>query len=740
MTNSYFSFYNQLRKRDYTIHQLIERYINFMYSMNDDFTCGFYGILEGGNFIPSCVKAMNTDLDAHKGSICEEIQQLHIPLITNDVHQDIYDLSDVVFGTENLNEQFPYIGFTNFQKLDNLLANAFSNQPHNYVLFNLVYNDFVIATLCLFSQKSVEDLQLDLEFFQFIRNNLETLINERLLQEDILTNRRITETASSIVNSKRYYSYDKSLVLGRLLDLAFELLDEPDYGSALLFENGSWTYVHAIGHDIDLLKKIQLPEEMHRFSSDFWSNYQEVAQNIYFIENILETKETGTTLNHSDSLNKIKQVSMPIKQTIQLHLSLNDALIGIISLDKKDSSTTSFTRKTIKVLTQLHYLGQFLLTYSSLAITTQSFEEITDLVARMIVPDTITKDTFLSLFLKLLVRRLYEVDYASAYIVDSEGIHFLASVGHDLEGLQQIPFKPDHFINPHDYSLPKNLDIDYNSNYDNSNISISLLTDLMKNAENVMPDDIYKQFNLVSRSIKDGLIAEAALEEGVYMNISVDIASDSDANFSKDSIKLFTTLINLGFSFISNQYYITKYQTLNKDLSNTVQKRTQALEETNRKLRDIAKKDSLTGLLNHKYIIAKLTKMIAYKKPLSLFLFDIDYFKVVNDLYGHQVGDSVLLKISQLLNKEKKIIPGRYGGEEFLIILPNMDLPEAVSYCQGLLKTIESTDLVKGHTITVSGGVATYKKGTSTELIQVADAYLYNAKNSGRNRIEYGYC
>lgn len=744
MTEAFFTFYNQLRKKQLTTNQLIQEYIRFMYTMSSHFSCGFFGFLEGGNYFPSCIQPEGrTDSNALT-SVCNEcsiIDPLVLPLITNDVHVDIYELPDVILGTSLDYRLFPYVVYSNYLKLEQHISDLIDNIPHTFILFNITYNNFIIANICLFSTHNLTELEKDLEFYRFFKNNLEALLNEHFLKDELSAQQRMTDIARNIVNSKRYYSYDKSIVLGRLLNLAFELLEEPDYGSALLYENGEWHYVNAVGHDIDVLSKIRIPEEMYNHSTEFWSNFQEVAQNIYYIENILDIKATNLSNQFLDTLLQVKNISLPIRQTIQLHLSVNEVFIGIISLDIKENSHSSFTRKTINILSQLHYLGQFLLTYSSLAITTQSFEELTDLMSRLIVPSSTTSnDTFLPLFLKLLVRRLVEADYASAYIVDSDGIHFLAAVGHNLEALQALPLKAEHFVNPHD--IPKNSSsLQYANDYrDNASVSIVLFNDLIKNAKSYMPEDIYHAFTVASRSIKDGLIAEALLEDGVYMNISVDIATESEMNFSKESIKLFTTLINLGFSFISNQYYITKYKDLNNELSQTVLKRTQALQNTNRKLREIAKKDSLTGLLNHKNIILQLTKLVSSKRVFSIFLFDIDHFKIVNDLFGHQVGDMVLLKISQMIKQDKSLICGRYGGEEFLVLFPDMELTQAIEYCQTLLYKIESYEFIKGHVVTVSGGVVSHRSGTATELIQVADSYLYQAKNTGRNRIEHGFC
>lgn len=172
-----------------------------------------------------------------------------------------------------------------------------------------------------------------------------------------------------------------------------------------------------------------------------------------------------------------------------------------------------------------------------------------------------------------------------------------------------------------------------------------------------------------------------------------------------------------------------------------------ALHELNEKIRKLelmVVTDSLTGLYNHKYIIERLGAEIAgakrYKKNVSIVMFDLDYFKSVNDTYGHQAGDDVLERISNIIREETREtdIAGRYGGEEFMVILPNIGLEGGNAFAEKIRKKVNEIKWkYKGLTTTISAGVAEYKDGqTPKELIAHADKLLYQAKSLGRNRVE----
>lgn len=150
--------------------------------------------------------------------------------------------------------------------------------------------------------------------------------------------------------------------------------------------------------------------------------------------------------------------------------------------------------------------------------------------------------------------------------------------------------------------------------------------------------------------------------------------------------------------------------------------------------------DKLTGLNNRDYfdtvLGAEILKSINNNTPLSLMMIDIDFFKKVNDTYGHQAGDSVLVTVSQILKKHSRDtdIPFRYGGEEMGIILPNSTAKEAEEYAQRIRKAIAEHRFFTDKNITVSIGIAEYKQNTTQEtLVKWADTALYDCKRKGRN-------
>ncbi|KXG78411.1 Response regulator PleD [Fervidicola ferrireducens] len=163
----------------------------------------------------------------------------------------------------------------------------------------------------------------------------------------------------------------------------------------------------------------------------------------------------------------------------------------------------------------------------------------------------------------------------------------------------------------------------------------------------------------------------------------------------------------------------------------------------------LAVTDGLTGLYNHRYIYNQLEHMVNHVKncggTFSLILLDIDHFKSYNDNYGHLMGDKVLKKLAEILRQNVRTgdIVGRYGGEEFAIILPDTSGSEAYAIAERIRKAVESTEFAvteegKKIFITVSAGVASCPDDALTvkELVNKADqALLFGAKKKGRNRV-----
>jgi len=157
--------------------------------------------------------------------------------------------------------------------------------------------------------------------------------------------------------------------------------------------------------------------------------------------------------------------------------------------------------------------------------------------------------------------------------------------------------------------------------------------------------------------------------------------------------------------------------------------------------------DTLTALYNRHSIVHRLNdqlnQSVRYHEIFSIIMVDIDHFKAVNDRYGHLVGDDVLENIAGIIKRSirKTDSAGRYGGEEFVIILPKADLVTGEQIAQRIRRNIESSTMIdhSDHDfhVTISQGLTCYQIGdTFTSLIIRADDALYRAKKNGRNRVE----
>src|SRR3954470_262548 len=184
-----------------------------------------------------------------------------------------------------------------------------------------------------------------------------------------------------------------------------------------------------------------------------------------------------------------------------------------------------------------------------------------------------------------------------------------------------------------------------------------------------------------------------------------------------------------------------------KRLQEALEERERELLEVNERLRHMSQTDGLTGLDNRRHLNERLEEMFQHaqrlSEPFSCVMCDLDHFKSVNDTYGHQAGDEVLKQLSAILQDEAREIDrvGRYGGEEFMLLLPGTVLDAAVTFSERVRKRIE------GHTFSSPGGTLrrTASFGVSgwphprikacDSLVRAADDALYVAKEMGRNRV-----
>ena len=172
------------------------------------------------------------------------------------------------------------------------------------------------------------------------------------------------------------------------------------------------------------------------------------------------------------------------------------------------------------------------------------------------------------------------------------------------------------------------------------------------------------------------------------------------------------------------------------------------LMETNRRLELLSITDGLTKLHNHRYFQDELARAFdeskRYERPLSLAMIDIDFFKKVNDTYGHAVGDEILKGVAQLYKSSVRStdLVARYGGEEFAVMMPETNLDDALIFAEQIRALIESTQMTTQAgplNVTVSIGVASVPHSRipkPKELIVAADKALYRAKKAGRNQVQ----
>ncbi|TVQ77662.1 MAG: diguanylate cyclase [Bradymonadales bacterium] len=172
------------------------------------------------------------------------------------------------------------------------------------------------------------------------------------------------------------------------------------------------------------------------------------------------------------------------------------------------------------------------------------------------------------------------------------------------------------------------------------------------------------------------------------------------------------------------------------------------LRKANDRLQRLTFTDEMTGAYNYRFLKSQLDTEIKraerYSKPLSVCIIDVDFFKQINDEFGHPGGDATLKKVAKILNETVRTVDfvGRYAGDEFLIIFPDTELQDAMSLCERIRQAVVSEPITfeNGEVcVSLSIGVSDFhptRRETADRLVAAADRALYLAKKAGRNRVE----
>ncbi len=268
--------------------------------------------------------------------------------------------------------------------------------------------------------------------------------------------------------------------------------------------------------------------------------------------------------------------------------------------------------------------------------------------------------------------------------------------------------------------------------------------------------DIYNKTETAedARLIQQKLVAKFGKTEAQALDLLDTTAINSSEmiktfDLDPEEIKPYSLLLQeanaeLGKLNLSNEQMILEM----REAKEKAERLAHELQDANSRLKELVYRDGLTGLYNHRYFQESLDNEICrakrYKSSVSLIIFDIDFFKKVNDTYGHPAGDLVLMNISSAVQSAVRPcdIVARYGGEEFAVILPETSAAGVKVFAARLRRCVEGiATLVDGQLIyvTVSAGATTFNAEQTNvdknKLIETADRGMYKSKQNGRNQV-----
>jgi len=273
-------------------------------------------------------------------------------------------------------------------------------------------------------------------------------------------------------------------------------------------------------------------------------------------------------------------------------------------------------------------------------------------------------------------------------------------------------------------------------------------------AAGVDPDTLHVLFGTPDKGWKDMVQAAAAREVSVFdtdrFALFAPVPDGSAlvlaAGLAHPLCRVEQELLEVFASQVASAFAIVR---LTEELERRVAERTKDLEAANARLREIAFTDYLTGALSRRRLMeaaaTEVERVKRYGGDLSVILFDLDRFKDLNDTYGHKAGDEVLCEVVRRCRTQLRDVDylGRFGGEEFAVLLPETPRVAAVEVAERLRQVIAETVMVadgRRMAVSISAGVAAYRAGEANieSALRRADDALYEAKRAGRNQVKVG--
>ncbi len=310
-----------------------------------------------------------------------------------------------------------------------------------------------------------------------------------------------------------------------------------------------------------------------------------------------------------------------------------------------------------------------------------------------------------------------------------------------------LPYNPITYSVWYEYAVGKNQELTAEINAlerDNDTIPLEPILELFRkhlaDSQVVLAEEKTREFQTILVELSK-VLTNSGSKLGDQGNVLVSYARELGQTTSLKEIPTLARHI-----VIETKNMIKMGQNLKEQVTSTASE-VQTLKKELEGIRQKARTDMLTGLLNRRGFNEILSRAMEDARkneiPLSIALADIDHFKKVNDTHGHLIGDNVLKMLSRLFNEhiKGKDTAARFGGEEFVLVLPDTALKGAFSLSEAIRKNLQDMKWVtKGSgkdigTITISMGVAQYRIDDTMEtLIQRADSALYAAKATGRNK------